>query len=118
MFGGSFIGSGVYGEYMHMENNPNVTLNSYLNSNQILGTLGNTGRSSGAHLHYAIYTLQNDSAPQYNAFSGITLQMLLNNNIAQTVKSREAKYYVGTHSYSAKKVTYDIENYLNNLNRR
>jgi murein DD-endopeptidase MepM/ murein hydrolase activator NlpD len=118
MFGGSFIGSGVYGEYMHMQNWPNFEINTYLNSNQILGTVGNTGRSDGAHLHYAIYTLQNNSAPQYNAFSSINLRMLLNNNMAQTVSSREAKYYVGTHSYPATKVTYNIEYYLNYLNRR
>ena len=109
-FGGSFIGSGIYGEYMHMEEKPKFANDTYLNSDQKIGTVGNTGRSTAPHLHYSIYTLEN------KPFSQTTLQYLFSINSAQTVISREAKSYIGTYNgQTARKVTYDIENYLNNF---
>jgi murein DD-endopeptidase MepM/ murein hydrolase activator NlpD len=110
LFEGSFIGSGIYGEYMHMERRPNFNINSYLDSNQVIGTVGNTGHSDGAHLHYSIYTLEN------YYYSQTTLRLLLNNNISNTVSSRNAAVYTGTYNNrAARKVTYDIENYLRGL---
>jgi murein DD-endopeptidase MepM/ murein hydrolase activator NlpD len=117
MFEGLFIGSGIYGEYMHMENYPDFRNNSFLTSNQIIGTVGHTGRSvgntpksEGNHLHYTIYTLEN------YAFSQTTLQMLLNNNISKTVLSKKANTYTGTYNgRAARKITYDIENFLRGL---
>jgi len=106
MFEGTFIGSKIFGEYLHMEAKPNFAIGSFLNSTQKIGTVGNTGNSDGAHLHYSIYTL--DKYPTSQA----TLQMLLNNNISKTVVSREAYNFYGTYKTAAKKITYDIENYL------
>jgi hypothetical protein len=111
-FDGSFIGTGIFGEYMHMEKKPGFADGTYLNSNQKIGTVGNTGNSSGAHLHYSIYTLSEDP------FSVASLNMILNNNITKTVNSKEAKYYGGTYGrYASVKVTYDIENFLNGLKK-
>jgi len=110
MFEGSFLGSGIYGEYMHMENPSELKNKTYLTGNQIIGTVGNTGRSSGAHLHYSIYTLDN------YPYSQTSLQTLLNKNITNTVVSKNAGAYAGTYNGQiAKKVTYDIENYLRGL---
>jgi murein DD-endopeptidase MepM/ murein hydrolase activator NlpD len=111
MFEGNFIGSGIFGEYMHMEHQPDFTVNSFLNSNQFIGTVGNTGKSFGAHLHYSIYTLQGDGY----SFSDSILRLILNNSIANTVVSKDALYYRGTNKNIAKKVTYDIENFLKGL---
>jgi murein DD-endopeptidase MepM/ murein hydrolase activator NlpD len=108
-FEGTFIGSGIFGEYMHMEKKPEFKKDTYLDSNQIIGTVGDTGRSFGAHLHYSIYTLNE------NSFSQSSLNMLLNDTTFNVVKSREAKSYTGTGIYKAKKVTYDIEKFLNGL---
>jgi murein DD-endopeptidase MepM/ murein hydrolase activator NlpD len=111
-FDGSFIGTGIFGEYMHMEKQPEFKTGSYLESNQIIGTVGNTGHSSGAHLHYSIYTLRQDT------FSVASLNMILNNKTTNTVTSKNAAYYQGTYGkYASKKVTYDIENFLNGLKK-
>jgi hypothetical protein len=111
-FDGSFIGTGIYGEYMHMEKKPELILGSYLDVNQKIGTVGKTGRNSGPHLHYSIYTLEK------NTYSASSLNMILNNNISQTVKSKEAKNYIGTNNnYKTIKVTYDIENFVNGLKK-
>jgi len=109
MFERTFIGSGIFGEYMHMEAKPNFNIGSYLNSTQIIGTVGNTGNSTGPHLHYTIYTLENYPISQS------TLKLLLNNNYSKTVVSKEAAYFYGTYKAAAKKVTYDIENFLRGL---
>ncbi len=111
MFEGSFFGSGIYGEYMHMEKKPEYKNGAYLNSKQVIGTVGNTGRSSGPHLHYTIYTLDNYT------FSQTTLRVLLNNNISNTVVSKSANGYAGTYKSTAKKVTYNIENYIQGLKK-
>jgi len=109
-FEGSFIGTGIFGEYMHMEKKPEFKINSYLDSNQIIGTVGNTGNSGGAHLHYSIYTLRQDT------YSQISLQMILNNHLSGTITSQKANNYIGTNNrYKSNKVTYDIENFLNGL---
>jgi len=117
MFENVFIGSGIYGEYMHMEKQPGFRIGAYLESSQVIGTVGNSGRSvtsdpvnGGWHLHHTLYTLENYS------YSQTTLQMLLNNNISNTVMSRTASTYNGTYNNrTARKVTYDIENYLRGL---
>ena len=109
-FEGSFIGTGILGEYMHMENKPGFKEGSYLDSNQIIGTVGNTGHSTGAHLHYSIYTLRQDT------FSVASLNMILNNNTSKTVSSINALSYIGSNNkYTSKKVTYNIENFLKGL---
>jgi len=111
-FEGSFIGTGIFGEYMHMVKKPDFKIGSYLDSNQIIGTVGNTGKSTGPHLHYSIYTLRPDT------FSATSLNMILNNNISDTVTSKNSAYFKGTYDkYMSKKVTYDIENFLNGLKK-
>jgi hypothetical protein len=122
LFEGSFVGSGIYGEYMHMQNQSTHTAGTYLTGNQIIGNVGDTGASFNSkgervpHFHHTIYTLQYTS-PEYNGFSDTTLRMLFNNNIGKTVNSKEAKPYIGTNGNSATKVTYGIENYLNRLKK-
>jgi hypothetical protein len=111
-FDGSFIGSGIFGEYMHMEKNPGFIVGTYLDSNQKIGTVGSTGRSDGPHLHYSIYTLE-----KYT-YTVASLNMILNNKTSQTVKSKEAKSYAGTYNdKKSVKITYDIENFVNGLKK-
>ena len=78
-----------------------------LNSNRIFGTVGNTGHSTGPHLHHTLYTLQG------NYHSEAALRFILNNNIDNTVISNEERSYPGTFYSQTKKVTYDIQNFMN-----
>jgi len=108
MFEGSFIGSGIYGEYMHMVDKPEFSKNTYLKSMQILGTVGNTGFGDIPHLHYSIFTFN-----KY-PYSQSLLNVILNNNTGNTVTSNYSGEFRGTYKgMPSKKVTYDIENYLN-----
>lgn len=55
-FENSFYNTGIYGEYDHFQNQSSYTAGSYVNSNTVIGQVGNTGNSDGAHLHYTVYT--------------------------------------------------------------
>jgi murein DD-endopeptidase MepM/ murein hydrolase activator NlpD len=111
-FDGSFIGSGVFGEYMHMKDKPDFEKGAYLDSNQIIGKVGNTGRSDGPHLHYSIYTLKEGT------YTVAALNMILNNNTSKTVVSNTVSGYQGSYGkYTSLKTTYDIQNFLNGLKK-
>jgi murein DD-endopeptidase MepM/ murein hydrolase activator NlpD len=58
-FEGGFIGTGIYGEYLHMQKagRPDFKLGQYISSDIKIGTIGNTGASTGAHLHYDIFSI-------------------------------------------------------------
>ena len=45
---------GYHHWYMHMLSDPNVQINDTIAAGQLLGYVGNTGYSDGAHLHYTI----------------------------------------------------------------
>ena len=47
-------GSGYYSSYYHLEEK-NLKRSGFVYSSDILGLIGNTGRSSGVHLHFSIY---------------------------------------------------------------
>lgn len=47
---------GYYHWYMHMRDDPLANVGDEIEGGQLLGYLGNTGGSSGAHLHYSIHS--------------------------------------------------------------
>lgn len=51
---GSVDGTPRYHRFMHMLNKPNFKVGDKINQGDLLGYVGNTGRSSGEHLHYDI----------------------------------------------------------------
>ena len=55
-FENTYYNTGIYGEYDHLLNQSVYTPGSYVNSNTAIGQVGNTGNSSGPHLHYSVYT--------------------------------------------------------------
>jgi murein DD-endopeptidase MepM/ murein hydrolase activator NlpD len=76
-FEGSVIGTGIYGEYLHMNENPYYSINNVITSGSQLGRLGNTGVGSGPHLHYDILT----KGGSY--YSNSALTMLLGNTYSE-----------------------------------
>jgi murein DD-endopeptidase MepM/ murein hydrolase activator NlpD len=74
-FEGGFIGTGLVGEYLHMENKPAFSAGQYISSSMQIGTVGETGVGIGPHLHYDIFT-------QGSNYSRTTLAMLLGPNTA------------------------------------
>lgn len=51
---GSVDGTPRYHRFMHMLNKPNFKVGDKINQGDLLGYVGNTGSSSGEHLHYDI----------------------------------------------------------------
>jgi murein DD-endopeptidase MepM/ murein hydrolase activator NlpD len=48
--------TGIYGEYAHMKNLPGVKTGQFVTAKTQLGLVGTTGKSTGDHLHYSVYT--------------------------------------------------------------
>ena len=71
-FEDSFIDLGIYGEYGHLQEKSQLTVGNMYQGNKTVGLFGNTGtKTTGAHLHYSIYTQDNVS------FSDTTMKLLL-----------------------------------------
>jgi len=96
-----FIGTNIYGEYLHMQNNSTFNIGDYVNLIDTIGTIGGTGYGQANyyadHLHYDIFTYNN------NSHSPSTLNMLLGTNLGVTVNSMDNW-----------KITYNPELYFNN----
>ena len=89
-------GDGTYSVYMHMRPN-GVASTGTVRQGDIIGYIGNTGDSYGAHLHFQIYTNPNN-------MSGSTLNpMPTNGNI--TIQNR----YVLPSGWASEKTTYVFE---------
>ncbi len=59
-FEDEFISTGIFGEYGHLSEQSNLINDKFYNSKDIVGLYGNTGeKSTGAHLHYSVYTQDN-----------------------------------------------------------
>lgn len=70
-----FISTGLYGEFDHLKNKPTLNINENVNTNTVIGQVGNTGKHSlGSHLHYTMYTKPN------SAYSDSTAKILLGEN--------------------------------------
>jgi len=101
-FEDSFIGTGIYGEYLHLQKDSIFGKDEYVQSDSILGQIGGTGFGQADyyadHLHYDIFTYNH----KYS--SGTTLNMLFGNDFGTTVSSID----------NVKK-TYNPELYYNNF---
>lgn len=60
-FEDAFIGTGIFGEYLHMQQSSTYAKDDYVNPNTILGKIGGTGptgpKSYADHLHYDIFIM-------------------------------------------------------------
>lgn len=48
-------GNGVYTRYLHMKSLPSVKVGQNVKKGEILGYMGSTGQSTGAHLHFDVF---------------------------------------------------------------
>jgi murein DD-endopeptidase MepM/ murein hydrolase activator NlpD len=55
---------GYYHWYMHMRDDPLVNVGDEIEPGQLLGYVGNTGWSDGAHLHYSVNKAPGSSGNQ------------------------------------------------------
>ena len=102
----SFIGTGIYGEYLHMQNSSTLGVKGFVPSSTILGTIGGSGNGRAdcydPHLHYDILSFTN------NYVSQTTLQMLLGNKNTWTSNDTIT-------SNDGNRMTYNPNLYYNNF---
>jgi RHS repeat-associated protein len=69
--------------YMHMENAPTQQIGDVINEGDQVGTVGNTGRSKGPHLHYQIemYNEENKAWEKTNPVEGDPDKVDLNSDV-------------------------------------
>ncbi len=53
-------GNGYKTRYAHLNRTPNVSVGQQVTGGQVIGALGNTGNSSGPHLHFEVMTSGGD----------------------------------------------------------
>ena len=95
-FEDSFIGTGIYGEYNHFQQQSIWKVGSDVNATTVLGTLGNTGNSTGPHLHYSVYTTGR------NNYSNSTMSLLFGNDYEATMMQSITTHENGSKTYNSK----------------
>ena len=95
-FEDSFIGTGIYGEYNHFQQQSTWKVGSDVNATTVLGTLGNTGNSTGPHLHYSVYTTGR------NNYSDSTMSLLFGNDYEATMMQSVTTHENGSKTYNSK----------------
>ena len=74
-------GNGYTSKYMHLKEKPNLKKGDEIKNEQVIGKVGNTGRSTGNHLHFEIWQDGNPIDPT----SIYDLQQTINPNNVGTV---------------------------------
>jgi murein DD-endopeptidase MepM/ murein hydrolase activator NlpD len=90
--------TGIYGEYAHMKNLPSVKTSQFVTAKTQLGLVGTTGKSTGDHLHYSVFTKPGKSYAtnvMANIF-GIDYMStaMTNNSNSKTVYDPSLFYYI------------------------
>ena len=75
--------NGLETAYAHLSK-INVSVNEYVNAGEVIGAVGNTGHSTGPHLHYEVRLLDNPIDPKliYNSS-----KLIVEKNIFKTTTS-------------------------------
>lgn len=101
-FENNFISTGLYGNYYHMvaESNKHIAVGDLVEANLQIGNVGNTGNSSGAHLHYDMFTVDRG----YKSDSSLKIMLGYEyNNSVNSLQSRDNYYDLG---YESKRTVY------------
>lgn len=86
---------GTFAQYVHLRRSGSkVKVGDYVEAGQIIGYSGNTGRTTGPHLHFMIYK------PVFGALETIPTRFL--NDSGQLVELASKNYYVSYHMERSK----------------
>ncbi len=111
-FEGSFISTGIYGEYDHLTDQSKLSVNMLVTSTMDVGIMGSTGNSTGQHLHYSVYTTGQ------NNYSDTTMQILFGKNYVGSVMQSISTNEDGSKEYNNKYVYDPTYFFINNRSRR
>ena len=107
-FEGSFISTGIYGEYDHLTDQSKLSVNMLVTSTMDVGIMGSTGNSTGQHLHYSVYTTGQ------NNYSDTTMQILFGKNYVGSVMQSISTNEDGSKEYKNKYVYDPTYFFINN----
>ncbi len=71
---GTIGGDEIWSLYAHMRDTPTLSVNDNVSAGQVIGRVGNTGFSDGAHLHHEII-VNGTRRPQDSVPSGYTVSI-------------------------------------------
>ena len=58
-------GTTYYSQYLHMQSPSSYTVGSSVSKSTVIGVMGSTGRSTGAHLHFGLYSINESGGRSY-----------------------------------------------------
>jgi murein DD-endopeptidase MepM/ murein hydrolase activator NlpD len=104
LFEGNAIGTGIYGEYLHMKEPSLLKPGDYSLASTLIGNLGGTGsHSTGPHLHYDMFTID-------DAYNKSTAAYVLGSDYRDNVLNSNNKYWLYGNVGGTKRV-YDPKAY-------